>query len=106
MAGTESKIMRHGERVGVIVVNWNAGDLLLSCVESIAGQTIAPERVLIVDNASTDDSLGDLEKRFPQFEVLRQPVNRGFACANNIGSQCQAIPHSRVVWVENVAARK
>ena len=48
--------MRHGERVGVIVVNWNSGDLLLPCVESIAGQTIAPERVLIVDNASTDGS--------------------------------------------------
>ena len=76
--------MRHGERVGVIVVNWNSGDLLLPCVESIAGQTIAPERVLIVDNASTDGSLGDLEERFPQVEVLRQPVNRGFACGNNI----------------------
>ena len=76
--------MRHGERVGVIIVNWNSGDLLLPCVESIAGQTIAPERVLIVDNASTDGSLGDLEERFPQVEVLRQPVNRGFACGNNI----------------------
>ena len=84
VAGTESKIMPHSERVGVIVVNWNSGDLLLPCVESIARQTIAPERVLIVDNASTDDSLGDLEERFPQFEVLHQPVNRGFACANNI----------------------
>ncbi len=84
MAGTEPRIMRHGERVGVIVVNWNSGDLLLPCVESIAGQTIAPERVLIVDNASTDGSLGDLEERFPQVEVLRQPVNRGFACGNNI----------------------
>jgi len=76
--------MRHDERVGVIVVNWNSGDLLLPCVESIVGQTIAPERVLIVDNASTDGSLGDLEERFPQVEVLRQPVNRGFACGNNI----------------------
>ena len=57
MAGTEPRIMRHDERVGVIVVNWNSGDLLLPCVESIVGQTIAPERVLIVDNASTDGSL-------------------------------------------------
>ena len=84
MAGTEPRIMRHDERVGVIVVNWNSGDLLLPCVESIVGQTIAPERVLIVDNASTDGSLGDLEERFPQVEVLRQSVNRGFACGNNI----------------------
>ena len=62
--------MRHGERVGVIVVNWNSGDLLLPCVESIAGQTIAPERVLIVDNASTDGSLA------VSYTHLTLPTNR------------------------------
>ena len=44
-------------RVAVVVVNWNAGPLLGRCLQSLARQSRLPDRVVVVDNASSDDSL-------------------------------------------------
>jgi GT2 family glycosyltransferase len=69
--------------VAVIIVNFNAGALLGRCLESLAGQELAPARVIVVDNASTDGSLRDLGDRFPWAELIVLQHNEGFAAANN-----------------------
>lgn len=45
--------------VSVIIVNWNSGNLLTECLRHLNLQTVLPERVFVVDNASTDGS-GDI----------------------------------------------
>lgn len=70
-------------RTAVIIVNFNAGPLLKDCLRSLARQTLRPSRVIIADNASTDDSLSGLEEALPGVEVLRLDKNAGFAAANN-----------------------
>ena len=71
--------------VGVIIVNFNAKGFLLDSVRSIAGQSLAPHRIVVVDNASTDESATVITATFPGVTLLRLDENIGFAAANNIG---------------------
>jgi GT2 family glycosyltransferase len=73
--------------VAVIVVNANGGELLERALRAVAGQTLPPRRVLVVDNASVDGSVDGLEHRHPAVEVLRLDQNVGFGAANNFGVQ-------------------
>ena len=71
--------------VTVIIVNWNAGDLLRSCLEHLRQQTLQPAQVIVVDNASTDQSL-DLPQELLDWgalDIQRMGSNLGFAAGNN-----------------------
>ena len=73
--------------IGVVVVNWNGGGLLYRCLQSLAKQRRRPDRVVVVDNASTDDSLAVAEDAMSGVEVIRLPENVGFARANNLAAR-------------------
>lgn len=69
--------------VSVLVVNWNAGDLLRRCIESIpAALGSLSGEVIVVDNASTDDSLAQLPTG-DWLHVVRRTDNIGFAAGTN-----------------------
>jgi len=74
--------------IDINIVNWNAGDQLRECLASIA-KTAPPAllgRVVVVDNASTDQSLAGLEKANLPLTLIRNRENRGFAAACNQGA--------------------
>jgi GT2 family glycosyltransferase len=73
--------------VAVLIVNWNSGGLLRQCLESLRNQRRSPDRVIVVDNASTDDSLARAASSLNGTQLIRLPNNVGFALANNIGAQ-------------------
>ena len=73
--------------VAVLVVNWNAGPLLARCLQSLARQTRAPDRIVVVDNASSDGSLDLAAPYLGGAEVIRLKENIGFARANNIAAR-------------------
>lgn len=70
--------------VAVVIVNANAGAHLVRTLECLGRQTVAPERTIVVDNASSDGSMDGLEERFPWVEAIRLDENLGFAAANNL----------------------
>ena len=69
--------------VTVIIVNWNSGTLLAKCMEFIRKQTMQPDHIVIVDNASMDDSVTTLET-YDRVTVRVSNVNLGFAAGNNL----------------------
>jgi GT2 family glycosyltransferase len=71
-------------RVVAIVVNWNGGAHLQRCVDALLEQTTAPSQIIVIDNASTDDSLRILPTA-PTVRVERLSTNTGFAAACNLG---------------------
>lgn len=77
-------IVTQKKSVSVIIVNWNSGDWLKQCIRGVAQQTLRPQRILLVDNASTDRSLYGIETILPDVEIIRETKNLGFAKANNI----------------------
>lgn len=76
--------------VAVVIVNWNGGPLLRRCLDALCAQTRPPDRVIVVDNASTDDSLAQAEGVLAGVEWIRLPENVGFARANNIAARSAA----------------
>jgi GT2 family glycosyltransferase len=74
-------------RVAAIVVNFNAGEALIRCIRSVLAQD-ETTAVIVVDNASADDSADHAERLFRQerrVAVLRNAANPGFATAVNQG---------------------
>lgn len=65
--------------VTAVVVTWNRRELLRECLTAVLDQTRPPDRVIVVDNASTDDTLGVLAREFGDVEVLALPENTGGA---------------------------
>jgi GT2 family glycosyltransferase len=71
-------------KIAVIIVNWNGGELLLAAVNSVVQQTLPADRILVVDNNSSDDSLAAVRAlSCPLVEVIEMGRNVGFAAANN-----------------------
>jgi len=71
--------------LSILIVNWNGGQVLLDCLESIfENPPDQPYEVILVDNASGDASAHAAESRYPQVQVIHSPANLGFAGANNI----------------------
>ncbi|MBV4551563.1 glycosyltransferase family 2 protein [Pseudomonas sp. SWRI102] len=78
----------------VIIVNYNAGEYLLECVESAFAA--GASRVIVVDNDSRDDSLKLLERTHAagdSLDILRNAANLGFAVACNQGARLSAAPN-------------
>ena len=72
--------------VSVVIVNWNACDLLRDCLKSIFDQTRQIDfDVIVVDNASNDASVEMIRQEFPQVKLIAEEANLGFAGANNVG---------------------
>jgi GT2 family glycosyltransferase len=73
-------------RVSVVIVVWNAKKYVVECLESLREHCdrVCSE-VIVVDNASTDGTPELIAEMFPEFKLIRNPENLGFAKANNIG---------------------
>lgn len=77
--------------LSVVIVAWNAKHYLELCLDSLVK---APPRrgmeVLVVDNASADDTVEMVEARFPWVKLIKSKENLGFAKGNNVAiRQCQ-----------------
>ncbi len=63
-----------------VVLNWNGGDDTADALASLARV-----ETICVDNGSTDGSPAEIERRFPDVELIRNDSNLGFAGGNNVG---------------------
>ncbi len=78
-------------RIAVIIVTWNATQLIGGVLAALSTQTRPADRVLIVDNGSSDvELLVGTVAQYPFCQLKRLARNLGFAAANNIGIlECQ-----------------
>ncbi|HET7421016.1 MAG TPA: glycosyltransferase family 2 protein [Candidatus Dormibacteraeota bacterium] len=78
-------------RVHVVILNWNGAPDTLACLDSIARQKSPDLRVAVVDNGSSDDSVGRIREwarqhdGSPVVEVIEAGENLGFAAGSNLG---------------------
>jgi len=71
----------------IIIVNWNTGTMLRECLDSLPKAFVENEEyeVFVIDNASTDQSVGIAEGSPQKIQLFQMKNNLGFAKANNIG---------------------
>ncbi|MEM8930718.1 MAG: glycosyltransferase family 2 protein [Acidobacteriota bacterium] len=75
--------------LSVLIVNHNGGDVLLDSLKRLhaLGDEGVEREVLLIDNASTDDSLDRVRRDFPTVHVIDAGANLGFGAANNLGAR-------------------
>lgn len=77
-------------RVDVVIVTWNKFELSLECIEHALQSTI-PINVIVVDNASSDETVAEISSRFPEVTLIELSENIGFGPGFNKGlAACKA----------------
>ncbi len=107
-----SPITHHAVRISIIIPNWNGAQHLPGCLDSLRAQIWQDFEIIVVDNASADDSL-EVLARYPEVRVVALETNRGFTGACNAGFEAargeiaillnndtEADPH----WLAEIAA--
>lgn len=80
--------------ISVTIVTFDSGRDLARCLDAVAAQRFAPAEVIVVDNASRDDSVAVARRHPVVSRVIENRANAGFAAGQN-----QAIAASRGDWV-------
>lgn len=73
------------KKVSIIIVNWNGLGHLEKCLPSLFKIDYPNYDVIVVDNASKDESVPYMEKNFPKIKIVQNKTNEGFAGGNNAG---------------------
>ena len=67
---------------GVVIVNWNGADLTIPCVKSLLESEYIPEIIIVIDNASTDETIKILENaQDKRLITILNENNFGVACS-------------------------
>jgi len=77
--------MSENPLVSVIVLNYNAGELLLNCIESVKKSAYKNLEIILVDNISTDKSQKICKEKYPDIKLIQNNENFGYCEGNNIG---------------------
>jgi len=78
-------MMKKGNpKLSIVVLNYNTCDLLFDCLSSLKKvKDEADFEVIVVDNASRDESVSMVQKEFPEVILVKNDKNLGFAAGNN-----------------------
>jgi len=68
-----------------VIPHWNLKDDLLECLESLTKQNYDPLQIIVVDNASVDDSVIAVKALYPHVHLIQNQDNEGYARAVNQG---------------------
>jgi N-acetylglucosaminyl-diphospho-decaprenol L-rhamnosyltransferase len=72
--------------LSIIIVNWNVGELLRNCLQSLeSGRGELIIEVIVIDNASEDGSPAMVREEYPWVQLVSSSENVGFPRGNNIG---------------------
>lgn len=89
------------KRVDVVVLNWNGWQDTLACLASLARLDYPDFRLLVVDNGSTDGSVGKISEAMPWVELLQTGANLGFGGGCNAGMRQALAGDAGYVWLVN-----
>lgn len=79
--------MKAVPQVAIVILNWNGRAFLQQFLPSVLATTYENLRVIVADNASTDDSISFLQSQYPQIERITFSNNHGFAQGYNLALQ-------------------
>ena len=84
-------------RVTALVLNWNGARVVGDCLRSLLAQDYPALDILVVDNASTDDSAAIIRRDFPTIRLHVNEKNLGFGGGNNVGIRLAETPYVLLV---------
>jgi len=90
-----------GGRVSVVILNWNGWRDTLDCLTSLQALDYEDRDIVVVDNASTNDSVQRIQESFPAIKVIQTHQNLGFAGGCNAGIRHAFANDAQYVWLLN-----
>ena len=93
--------MKTNPLIGVIILNYNGYELTRECLNSVRKSTYRPLSILVVDNASTDNSVCNLKKLLPADNLIELSVNGGYPYGNNVGIEHAFCRGAQYVLITN-----
>ncbi len=70
-----------------VILNTNRREDTLECLGSLMNSSYSNHRAIVLDNQSTDGSVGAIRAAFPEVEIVELEKNYGYAGNNNVGIQ-------------------
>lgn len=90
------------KKTGVILVNWNGFQLTKDCIDSLKEGIVVPNYIVVIDNASHDNSTALLNQTFSSdIVIIQNTENLGFAEANNQGIELLLNMGVDYIWLLN-----
>jgi GT2 family glycosyltransferase len=81
--------------LSIVVISYNTADLTMDCLQSVYREAVQKSfEVIVLDNASSDDSVKKISESFPHVRLVTSKKNHGFAKGNNL-----AVGDARGEWV-------
>jgi GT2 family glycosyltransferase len=87
--------------IAVSIVNWNTAILALRCLQMLQASSYGSFRVVVVDNASQDDSVARIRSEFPDVAVVQSAQNLGFAGGHELGYRQALAWDAAAIWLLN-----
>jgi GT2 family glycosyltransferase len=87
--------------VYIIIVNFNGWRDTLECLASLKKLSYPNYEIIVVDNASRDDSVKILKQNYPNLTLIASENNLGFAGANNLGIKEARHQQAGYIWLLN-----
>ena len=72
--------------VSIVIPHWNNIEILSECLQSISSTEFPDVEIIIVDNASTDNSVQWVKSNYPNIQLIENDKNYGYAGGCNIGA--------------------
>jgi GT2 family glycosyltransferase len=74
---------QHDPEVAIVILNWNGRAYLEKFLPFVLNSTYENKRIIVADNASSDDSVLFLQQSYPQVTIIINSINQGFARGYN-----------------------
>ena len=81
----EKKTNNINPLISIIILNYNAGNLLIDCVDSIQKSIYTNFEIILVDNVSKDNSHKKCKEKFSSINLIENKENLGYCEGNNVG---------------------
>lgn len=89
--------------VSIVILSYNSREDLAECIPSLTSQTYQNFEIIVVDNASTDNSEEFIRTNYPEIKVVQTGKNLGYAAGNNEGFEVAEGEYIVVVNPDTVA---
>jgi GT2 family glycosyltransferase len=91
-------------KVCISILNWHSASLTIRCLQSIDSMHHPDDvdlQIVVVDNASLDDSVAQIQAAYPAAKVIRAPENLGYAGGHQLAVNLARASDADAIWLLN-----
>lgn len=73
------------DKISVVIPTYNGRKILKDCLRSILNQSLRPTEIIVIDNASSDNTFKNVKRNYPSVKLIRLSTNMGVTGGRNAG---------------------